>query len=317
MKYYLAPLEGITNYIFRQSMHTFFPEGIDKYFAPFIMPYEKHILTAREINQLCPEHNEGIRLIPQIMTENATEAIRIETALRELGYDEYNLNLGCPSGTVVSKGRGAGMLTDADAVKEYLDYIYSNTKCKVSVKTRLGMNTPDEFFELLDVYNCFPMEELIIHPRVGREMYSGQVHMDMYEYALSHSSNRLVYNGDILTPADADRVMEKENLIDNKASSTEAIMIGRGVLRNPSLIREISGGEHFSKEELWDFLEKLRTDYIEEMSGESAVIKKLKELWSYLGIQYKDSYAKEYKTLMKAKTVSEIRIEARKIVLDK
>lgn len=323
MRYYLAPLEGITGYIYRRALHKYYPDGIDKYFAPFIMPYEKHILTKKELNQLMPEHNEGIHLIPQIMTSDAKEVIRLEGALRELGYDEYNLNLGCPSGTVVSKGRGAGFLSNVDGVDEYLDYILSNTRCKVSVKTRMGMHDTDEFYEILDVYNKYSLEELIIHPRVRDEGYKGTVHRDMYEYAVCHSTNPLVYNGDITTVGDCTELVEhlEDYTESTSRADTVAVMIGRGVIANPALIRDIYIGK--SESDLYsceamatlrDFLGEIEQDYLSEFSGETPVLHKLKEIWSYLGIWYKELDPKAYKNLMKAKRISEYHIAMKGIL---
>ncbi len=308
MKYYLAPLEGITGYIYRNAVNEFFGEGIDKYFAPFIMPYEKHILTDKERKQLCPEHNKGIKLIPQIMTSEAKEVIRLESALVEYGYDEYNLNLGCPSGTVVSKGRGAGFLADPEGIDRYLDYICSNTRCKVSVKTRLGMYESAEFEELLEVYNKYPLEELIIHPRVKAQLYKGIPDMNMYDYASGKSRNTLVYNGDVNSP---DRAVE----ICNKYSeSTDAIMIGRGMIRNPGLICQIVTGREATAEEILAFLNRLRDDYMVEMSGETHVLHKLKEVWSYMFCDYEEKYPKEIKTIKKAKRISEYQIAVNSIL---
>lgn len=317
MKYYLAPLEGITTYVFRNAVHEYFGEGIDKYFAPFIMPYEKHILTNKEENQLCPEHNVGINLIPQIMTSVPKEVIRIESALLEYGYEEYNLNLGCPSGTVVSKGRGAGFLADPEGVDRYLDYIFEHTKAKVSVKTRLGMYDSEEFAELLEIYNKYPLEELIIHPRVREQFYNGQPDMAMYEYATCNYNGSIIYNGDVRCAKDAQsiesRFGEGADLKEGQIP-TSGIMIGRGIVASPGLIRNITSKEKETCEEIWDFLEKLRIDYMAIMSGEMPVLHKMKEIWCYLGDSYEENFSKELKAIKKAKTLAQYTSAARMVV---
>ena len=157
MKFYLAPLEGITGYIYRNAQHDFFGAGIDKYFMPFLAPHTKRSFNAKEKNDILPEHNAGMYAVPQILTNSAADFLRIEKDLGAFGYRELNINLGCPSGTVVSKGRGAGFLASPEKLDQFLEEIFSKTEAKISLKTRIGMEEPEEFFRLLEIYNKYPL----------------------------------------------------------------------------------------------------------------------------------------------------------------
>lgn len=170
MKIYLAPLEGITGYTYRRALYNCFG-GFDKYFIPFILPNQKGHLSTREKKDIMPENNEGMYAVPQILTKNAEDFIQTAETLQEYGYNEVNLNLGCPSKTVVTKGRGAGFLDRPDELDKFLDEIFRKCDMKISIKTRLGMDDPEEFEDLLTIYNKYPLEELIVHARVQKDYY--------------------------------------------------------------------------------------------------------------------------------------------------
>ena len=161
MKYYLAPMEGITGFIYRNSYEKFFG-GIDKYFAPFVVPNSSKSLKTKELRDVLPENNKGINLVPQILTNDSEGFILTAKKLKDLGYNEINLNLGCPSGTVVGKKRGSGFLVHKEELDKFLEEIFKIDDIKISIKTRLGMDKPEEFYELIKIYNKYPMEELII-----------------------------------------------------------------------------------------------------------------------------------------------------------
>lgn len=297
---YQAPLEGITGYIYRNALSDIFG-GVDKYFAPFISPYEKRIITDKEKRQLTHTHNEGINLVPQILTMDAKGFRELTDWLyNEYGYDEFNLNFGCPSGTVVSKGRGAGSLRDLDVLKEFLDEITDNYQYKLSIKTRLGMESVDEFEEILNLYNQYELEEVIIHPRVRAELYNGKPHMEVYDWACEKSKNPLVYNGNIDEPSYVNHIPHLE--------MTKAVMLGRPMIANPAIFRQIKGGEAASKQELLTFLTRLKTDYLKEFGSEVNVLHKLKEIWVYMGpylLNRTGGDEKVLKKLMKSKRLSE------------
>ncbi len=275
MKFYLAPMEGVTGYIYRNACETFFA-GTDKYFMPFITPKPKKGFTSKELNDILPKHNEGLVTVPQILTNQAEDFTQTEKYLREYGYQEINLNLGCPSGTVTSKGKGAGFLGRTKALDEFLYKIYEKSEGDISIKTRIGVEEPEEFYELLEIYNRYPIKELTIHSRVLKDYYKNTPHRNIYKYAEENSKNSLCYNGDIFT------VKDYEELVLD-CPKTQAVMLGRGMIANPGLIRLIKEGKPVTKEELKGFHDKVWEEYLSIMSGDIHAIYKMKELWFYMG----------------------------------
>ena len=300
MRLYLAPLEGITGWIYRSAVYKCFG-GFDKYFVPFIRPNQMGHLSAREKKDILPAHNAGMWTVPQILTNQAEDFLRTAVKLKEYGYEEVNLNLGCPSKTVVTKRRGAGFLAEPERLEAFLDEIFAKSPIKISVKTRLGMEEPEEFARLLDIYNQFPMEELIIHPRVQKDFYKNTPRLEMFELALAKSKNMLCYNGDINSVSDADRLEERFPRVD-------CIMMGRGVLADPALGRQLKGGGRADKEELRQFHDMIYSGYCEEMSGDRTILYKMKELWFYLADIFADSkkYAKKIKKAEKCAVYEKI-----------
>ena len=300
MRLYLAPLEGITGWIYRSAVYKCFG-GFDKYFVPFIRPNQMGHLSAREKKDILPAHNAGMWTVPQILTNQAEDFLRTAVKLKEYGYEEVNLNLGCPSKTVVTKRRGAGFLAEPERLEAFLDEIFAKSPIKISVKTRLGMEDPEEFARLLDIYNQFPMEELIIHARVQKDFYKNTPRLEMFELALAKSKNMLCYNGDINSVSDADRLEERFPRVD-------CIMMGRGILADPALGRQLKGGGRADKEELRQFHDMIYSGYCEEMSGDRTILYKMKELWFYLADIFADSkkYAKKIKKAEKCAVYEKI-----------
>lgn len=300
MKIYLAPLEGITGWIYRNAVNQCFG-GFDKYFIPFIKPNQKGHFSSREKKDVLPENNEGMRAVPQILTNNAEDFLRTASKLKSLGYEEINLNLGCPSRTVVTKGRGAGFLAYPDRLKAFLDTVFEKCEIKISIKTRLGMEDPEEFAELMEIYSGYPLAELIIHPRVQKDFYKNVPNLDAFEWALSKSDVPVCYNGDVFSVEDFQNIAER-------FGSADSVMMGRGVLADPSLARQIKGGERASKEELRRFHDLLYAGYCDEMSGDRTILYKMKEMWSYLAPAFADSgkYAKKIKKAEKCAVYEKI-----------
>jgi tRNA-dihydrouridine synthase len=183
MNFYFAPMEGLTGYIYRNAHNTFFNSKINKYFAPFIQANQSESFKARELNDLLPEHNEGISVVPQILTNRAKDFIHTSKKLKALGYKEINLNLGCPSKTVVTKNRGSGFLEKTKELDEFLEEIFTSFISEISIKTRIGIENEEEFYELLDIYNKYPIKELIIHPRLQQDFYQNKPNLAIFEYA--------------------------------------------------------------------------------------------------------------------------------------
>lgn len=274
MDFYFAPMEGITGYIYRNAHARYFG-GIDKYFTPFIMPNQNRCMNSKELNDVLPEHNQGVNIVPQILTNKAEDFLSTAEKLKGLGYSEVNLNLGCPSRTVVSKGKGAGFLEYPDRLEDFLDRIFENASLKISLKTRLGMYEPEEFYRLLEIFNKFPLSELIIHPRVQTDYYKNKPVLEIYRKAEELSGNILCYNGDLFTRQDYEAAAAG-------FSRTNAVMMGRGLLRNPNLVHNIRHGEQTDKKILKAFHDEIYEGYRAILPGEKPVLFKMKELWTYM-----------------------------------
>lgn len=306
MNLYFAPLEGIGGYIYRNAQADYF-EKADKYYSPFLAPNQNRSISPKEYKDIAPEHNEDITLVPQIMVNNAEIFLKAAQELEQLGYKEINLNLGCPSRTVVTKYRGAGFLAKPDALEQFLEEVYSKLNIRLSLKTRLGMEDEEEFEHLLDIYNKFPVSELIIHPRVQTDYYKNTPRMESFLNALEKSKNPVVYNGDIFNKEKYQQVM--------KQMDVSGVMLGRGVLANPALFGEIRGTEKLSKERLWEFHERLLADYTQEMSGERNVLFKMKELWFYLEWSFTNTEKYE-KKIRKAQHLSDYRLVVKQLFFE-
>lgn len=311
MNFYLAPLEGITGYTYREVLDKYYGEGIDKYFTPFLTPHTKCSFNAKERNDILPEHNKGRNTVVQILTNSSEDFLRIARDLKEYGYNELNINLGCPSGTVASKGRGAGFLKNPQELDNFLSEIFESATCGISIKTRIGIDEPQEFYELLEIYNKYPLKELIIHPRLLKEYYKGIPHRDIFCYALKNSTNPLVYNGDIFSIADYNDLMTMIEQYDSLAKQRlKAVMLGRGVLKNPALINNIYKSEqdntlqNTDMGKVRDFHEALLQAYKENLSGDINVLYKMKEIWAYMTELFPNG-EKAAKKIRKSKNLTE------------
>ena len=294
-QFYFAPLEGITTYIYRNLHHQWFG-GMDKYFTPFVSPTSNRDFKSRAKKDVIPEHNMDIPVVPQILSNRSDEFLYTAERLAEYGYTEINLNLGCPSGTVVSKGRGSGFLTDLDGMDRFLYDIYENCPVPLSVKTRIGRYEPEEFTEILKIYNKYPIHELTIHPRVRDDFYKNIPNWDVFEYALEHSVNPVCYNGDLCTVEDYERFCERFPTVDR-------IMIGRGLVGNPGLVHEIQTGEPVRLEEVSGFMWALKEAY-QECMADNPVLFKMKEIWVYLAELYPQG-EQLWKKMKKARRLSD------------
>jgi tRNA-dihydrouridine synthase len=274
VQFNFAPMEGITGHLFRQVHHKYFP-GIDRYFMPFYSPSQEHSFTRRAFQDILPEHNEGLNAVPQLLTRRAEDFLWAAGRLANLGYREVNLNLGCPSGTVTAKGKGAGFLAFPDELDAFLDEIFSCCPIKISVKTRLGVHDPGEFPALLNIYNKYPMTELIIHPRVRTDFYKGHTRMDHFAVALTASKNPVCYNGDLTTLFSYETFTER-------FPGMESVMLGRGLVGNPALVRQLRGGTGPKRDELRAFHDTLYERYADVFGTRRNASLRMKELWFYL-----------------------------------
>ncbi|AWK52890.1 diguanylate cyclase [Clostridium beijerinckii] len=293
MKYYLAPMEGITGYIYRNTYEKFFG-NIDKYFTPFIVTNKSRSLKTKELRDALPENNKGMNIVPQILTNDSEGFITLSSKLQQLGYNEVNLNLGCPAGTVVSKNRGSGFLALREELDMFLDEIFKMDNMKISIKTRIGKDNPEEFYELIKIYNKYPMEELIIHPRTQKDFYGNKPNLEVFKDALALSTNPVCYNGDIFTAHDNNKFIKT-------FPEVKTIMIGRGILANPGLMNEIKNNTNIDKVVLKDFHDEILNKYIELFNEDRNAIFKMKELLGYMIYIFSDNkkYAKKIKKSQK------------------
>ena len=301
MKYYLAPMEGITTYIYRNAYNHYFG-GIDKYFTPFIASKK---MNRRELNEILPEHNEGIDVVPQILTNRADEFLQITNKIAEYGYQTVNLNLGCPSGTVTARKRGSGFLSVPDELDNFLYEIFDKSPLKISIKTRIGIASIEEWERILEIYKKYPMEELIIHPRFQKELYKFTPHKEAYLTAVNELGKTipLCYNGDITS-------QESYDQLKNAVGEPGCIMIGRGILRNPALISELRKADpqtFFTRENIRAFHDEIFDGYAAGMAGETPTLFKMKDLWTYLSESFSES-DKHLKKIRKAGSYSEYKI---------
>ncbi len=265
MKYYFAPMEGLTDSVYRRLHHQYFG-GVDRYYMPFLSPTVHRALTAKEARELPLADSVPFCAVPQVLTKVPEDFLWIANQCAQRGYGEINLNLGCPSGTVVAKGKGAGMLRDLEALEAFLDHIFAQSPLPISVKTRLGLEDPGEFYPLLQLFNRYPMKLLIVHPRVRKDFYKGPISMEQFHYALEESKNPLCYNGDLTDKTQLSSV------------GTPCVMLGRGLLGNPGLLTE-AGTDNATLEA---FFGELLEEYTAFFGGSRNAMFRLKEQWSYL-----------------------------------
>lgn len=275
MPYFFAPLEGLTNHVYRTAHAAYFSPA-DAYFTPFLSPNQNHKFTSREKNDVLPENNSGLRVIPQLLTNNAAHFLLAADQLAALGYEEVNLNLGCPSGTVVAKKKGSGFLSVPEQLDAFLDEVFAHAPLKISLKTRLGRHETAEFPALLDIFNRYPIHQLTIHPRIQAEFYRGTPHLDLFSYAVQHSRAPLCYNGDLFSVQNVQDFTARFPQIDT-------LMCGRGALANPALFGALRGEKSPEKTQFRAFHEELYGRYRENLSGDKPVLHKMKELWLYMG----------------------------------
>ena len=267
MRYYFAPMEGLTDSIYRRLHHRHFG-GVHRYYMPFISPTVHRSLTNREDRELPVADSESFTAVPQLMTKVAEDFLWAAQQCADRGYTQVNLNTGCPSGTVVAKKKGAGMLEDPDSLDRFLDGIFSASPLPISVKTRLGLADSEEFCRILEVFNRYPIAELTVHPRVRKQFYSGEVDMEMFRYAAKNSRNRLCYNGDITSLSQIEQ-------LEQEFPELEAVMIGRGLIADPGMLLPV--GTDLAV--LEEFMEALLEEYLSAFGGSRNAMFRMKEQW--------------------------------------
>ena len=294
--FYLAPLQGITDALFRSIFHQHFG-SFDAAIAPFINPQHHCIAKEKWFTDVLPENNPDLPLIPQLLNTDAEDFMVLATRLQDLGYDHINWNLGCPAPMIASKKRGSGILPYPETIVALLEKILPRLKARLSIKTRLGYNHPQEILTLLPMLDAFPLQEIILHARLGKQLYNGGVDLEGFARCRSYSTHELVYNGDITTA-------EVFQDLQARLPWVRRWMIGRGVLADPFLICSLrdqtpSGKERMEK--LADFHADLYQGYRRRLSGPGHLLGRMKQLWLYLIASFPDKQ-KTLKKIKKAKT---------------
>lgn len=298
MNIQMAPMEGLTTYIYRNAYAKYFGK-LDKYYTPFLSLHREKEFNHKEKQEILPEHNKGICVVPQVLTNSSEDFLCAAQKLQDLGYQEVNINFGCPSGTVTTKEKGAGILANPERLQRFLEDSFEKSPIDISIKTRIGMEEPEEWEKLLEIYNQYPIKELIIHARVRQDFYQNKPNLEAYAYAERNSRNPICYNGDIFTAEDYGKLQ-------NLFPDMQSVMLGRGLLSNPFLADEIylQSNNTDKKRTLRAFHDEIYEGYKGIMSGDQNVLFKMKELWSYMIKMWPDA-EKPKKMIRKAKNCSE------------
>jgi len=279
VRLYLAPIRGITDFVFRNTFSKYF-KGFDIAIAPFVTTQSR--IRSSQIKGLFPENNSGMPVIPQILSKNPDDFVLLAKQLYDMGYETINWNLGCPFPMVANKQRGSGMLPFPERIDEFLEKSLSGMPNALSVKTRLGYHDADEIFRVMPVFNRYPLTEIIIHPRTGRQMYGGIPDRESFEKCIPLSVHPLVYNGDIVS-------LETFRELSERFGTISRWMIGRGALADPFLPESIKNNkERFSdkSEILKQFHNELFRGYEEILDGPAHILGRMKGFWQYFALSF-------------------------------
>jgi len=294
----LAPLQGFTDYKFRNSYSKYFND-IDKFYSPYIRLTNDKKIKKSQIKDILPENNKGINLIPQILVNNTTDFIYLANYLFDFGYDEINWNLGCPYPMVTKRILGAGLLEYPEKINKILEDVINKIPNKLSIKMRLGNKNINEIYKIIPVLNKFDLAELIIHPRIGTQLYKGNIDLNKFTETLNLSSNKITYNGDI---KDITTFQE----FNNKYKNISNLMIGRGIIANPFLASQIKNTDNLSenekKEKFYNFHNSLFYEIENSFFGSSHILTKMKSYWEYFSLSFTNNH-KVFKRIKKAKTI--------------
>ena len=302
---YFAPLEDVTGYLFRNLHNRMFP-GVDRYYAPFISAVEpERKIKRRELEDTAPENNQGINMIPQILTNSSGDFINTAEMLINKGYKEINFNLGCPSRDVVKRKKGSGFLTVPDKLDRFFDEVFNTFAEKgyddvnISVKTRIGRSDTGNLDRIIEILNRYPVSEVTVHPRLGKDFYRGPLDMAAFEKMYEGLRHPVIFNGEIKSTYDIEETVKKYPKL-------KAIMIGRGMIRDLALAREFKDGKPLSLPEITDFTGELYRSYKERLHAEIYAVNKMKELWGWIKENpLFDGKEREIRAILKSKSAVE------------
>jgi tRNA-dihydrouridine synthase len=280
----LAPLRGVTDVVFRNCFAACF-DGFDRAVAPFITATNTQNMTSRRFRDLHASNRTRLPIVPQLIGNNADHFLCMARHLHAMGFEEINLNLGCPSGTVTRKKRGAGLLPYPDRIASFCEVVFPAMPCALSVKCRLGMESAAEISPVLDILNRYPVKELIVHPRTASQQYRGIPHLAAFESVLHQAAMPVCYNGDITSA-------ERFGWLRHKFPSVSCWMIGRGAVQNPFLGEEIKGLARHGREHpvarIRRFHELLFESRMAVAPNPGPLLGAMKEFWSYLAVSFEN-----------------------------
>jgi tRNA-dihydrouridine synthase B len=304
-----SPLQGFTDFRFRNAFQRFFG-GIDQYIAPFILVNGKMEIKPGNERDILPENNKSLFLIPQIVTKDAGEFLFVAKHVQNLGYNELNWNLGCPYPMIAKRGMGSGLLKMPGKIDEILTRVCAESDIQVSVKMRLGYENPQEIFHVLPVLEKYRLANITIHPRIGKQLYKGDVDLKTFEECLSLSSHKIFYNGDITSVRSFQEMKDRFPSINNW-------MIGRGLIADPFLPSMIKADNPVYPENRYDvfnsFHDTLFSSYEESLSGPKHLLMKMYSFWEYFIKSFTHS-PKGLKKIGKAQSVSVYREVVKQII---
>ena len=293
-----SPLQGFTDFRFRNAFQKYFG-GIDTFYAPYIRLNGKMIIKPNYDLDIQRKNNDTLNVIPQIMTNDADEFIFVTKFVQSLGYKELNWNLGCPYPMVTNKCMGSGLISDPDRIDRILDRVHAETDITVSMKMRMGYEHPLEIIDTFPVLGKYPLKNIAIHARIGKQLYKGGVDLDGFQRCLDHSPHKLYYNGDITTVAGFRQMTERFPTIDHW-------MMGRGIIADPFLPGMIKKDTEEYPEDRIDVFSKfhdtLFSAYAQKLKGDKQVIMKMGSFWEYFATSFINS-TKISKKIKKAKTI--------------
>ncbi len=293
-----SPLQGFTDFRFRNAQNKFFG-GIDTFYAPYIRLNGKLIIKSSYERDLLPENNSSLECIPQIITNNAEEFLFVAKYVQELGYKELNWNLGCPYPMVTKCGMGSGLISDSEKIRQILDKVHSESDIIVSMKMRLGYDTTTEILDVLPILDTFPIKNIAIHARIGKQLYKGGVHLEAFQKCVDNAKHKLYYNGDITTVAKYKEMQERFPTINH-------FMIGRGLISDPflpSMIKNNTAEHPKNKLQVFEeFHNTLYEGYSQSLSGSTHILIKMHHLWEYFAATFSNPHKVE-KNIRKAKSI--------------
>jgi len=297
----LAPIQGITDYTFRKLFEQYFG-GINKYFAPYLRVDSKGGLSNKQMRDLLPGNNVGIHVIPQIMANRPHDFISMCSFLADQGYTEVNWNLGCPYPMITNRGLGAGLLDKPELTAQILDEVLPKISLNLSIKLRSGVYNENALASMLQIFNNYPLTEVIIHPRYAKQLYRGMANRNLFAEVLPISTHPVCYNGDIASVEDCLQLSEQ-------FPTVKHFMIGRAVISNPFLAAQIqqknSNLAFDAKKQFAEFHAALFASYLSQSEGgDKQVILKMLGFWEYFALSFTNS-DKVYKKFRKAKNKNE------------